>query len=80
MDLLGKNVDNKIVHPIALPKNIKQLNASQANISRRVTRVRNVIEREFGRLKHWKILKNTVDSNLIPKIHDITKLIMAIQN
>jgi hypothetical protein len=45
-----------------------------------VTRFRGIIERSFGRLKQFKILRHIIDSNWIPKLHDFVRGLAAIIN
>lgn len=75
-----QNVDTKVIYPIRLKSGNKQLSKQDSNHSRKVTRIRNIIERGFGRLNHWKILSNRLDTNMIDSIHSILRFIMAIQN
>lgn len=59
----------------------KQLSTMDANQSRLVTRFRNVVERAFGRLKsNWKILANTITTNLWPKFHPLLRVLAATEN
>ena len=56
-----------------LKRNEKQMKEEAANITRFVTRLRNIVERSFGRLKQWKILRNVIDTNNIPKLDDLSE-------
>ena len=59
----------KVHKPLSIKGNEKQLSREQANTTRMVTRLRFVVEAAFGRLKQWKILKHTIDTNLLPSLH-----------
>ena len=52
------------------PRN-KQLSWLETNNTRLVTKIRNVIERAFGRLKMWKFLSNTIDASYVRYMTDI---------
>lgn len=71
-----------ILHcPSGLAPGQKQLSTSEANNSRLVTRFRNVVERVFGRLKmHWKILFNLIETNWMPNLSKIVRVLAAIEN
>ena len=65
--------------PIGLKPKQRQLSNQDANKSRLITRFRNVIERSFGRLKlRWKILGNTISTNLWPKLHSLLRALTSI--
>lgn len=67
--------------PVGLSPNKKQLSTEEANSSRLVTRFRNVVERAFGRLKErWKIIGGIIDNGLWQKLHDLIRLLAAIDN
>lgn len=67
--------------PVGLKPSEKQLSAKDANESRLVTRFRNVVERAFGRLKmHWKILYHNLDSNILPNLSSIIRILAAVEN
>jgi hypothetical protein len=51
-----------------------------ANYSRFVTKLRNVIERMFGRFKFWKIIANTIDSAYTPILAKLTRVLAATEN
>eukprot|EP00475_Leptophrys_vorax_P020328 TRINITY_DN277_c0_g1_i4.p1 TRINITY_DN277_c0_g1~~TRINITY_DN277_c0_g1_i4.p1 ORF type:complete len:333 (-),score=71.59 TRINITY_DN277_c0_g1_i4:1529-2527(-) len=63
--------------PLHFPRSILRVDA---NVSRKITRFRGIIERCFGRLKQFKILRYTIDSNWIPKLHDLIRALAAIVN
>ena len=66
--------------PKPLSKGNAQLSTQDANYSRKVTRLRNVIERAFGRLKHWKILSNVLENSYVNSIGDIVCVLCSISN
>ncbi len=68
----------EFVHPALLKS--KQFSASDANSSRLATFSRNVVERKFGRLDKWGILRNTLDTNYFPKIGSIFRILCAVDN
>ena len=72
--------DFPLIAPESFPKGKKQLDRDAGNRTRLVTRLRNVVERAFGRLKQWKFLANIIDTNYTPKLHAIIRLIGAIIN
>ncbi|CAF3867601.1 unnamed protein product, partial [Didymodactylos carnosus] len=52
----------------------------KANQTRCVTRIRNGIERGFGRLKQWKFADFVVDTNYLPTIGKIMKILYAVDD
>ncbi|CAF1564804.1 unnamed protein product, partial [Didymodactylos carnosus] len=68
------------VTPLSIRKREKQLSHSSANQTRCITIVRNAIERGFARIKNFKLLANTIDTNYLPILHDIFQIILAIDN
>lgn len=67
--------------PHSIPKGLKQLPTQAANETRKITRVRNVIERLFGWIKNmFKFMYNIIDSRYVPKIHEIWRLLCAVYN
>ena len=71
----------KLQCSVGLSPNQKQLSTKDANNSRLVTRFRNVVERAFGRFKsNWKIISNVISNGLWPKIHQLLRLLAAIEN
>ena len=71
----------KLQCPHGIKSEDKQLTVLGANESRLVTRFRNMVERAFGRLKmNWKILYNSIEFNLIPKLEKIIRVVCAIEN
>jgi DDE superfamily endonuclease len=66
--------------PLSLKKGQKQLSTIDANVTRKVTRLRNSIERGFGRLKKWKIIDGVINNNLIYKLKNIIRVLGAIEN
>lgn len=67
--------------PVGLLPKQKQLSVVDANNSRLVTRFRNVVERVFGRLKaRWKLISGVISSGLWPKLHQILRLLAAVEN
>jgi hypothetical protein len=57
------------------------MSATEANMSRRVTRVRNMNERGFGRLtKCWGILRHRLPTGLMASFSDIYRLLLSIDN
>ena len=70
----------KLHTPKSIRKGELQLSPSKANATRMITRFRNVNEIANGRLKHFKILRDTINTNYIPKLICIIRLIAAIIN
>ncbi len=68
------------VCPETIQTGCSQLTAEQANFTRKVTKCRNIIERGFGRLKQWKILKNVINNRYIPKLHKLVRILAATDN
>ncbi|CAF4581706.1 unnamed protein product, partial [Didymodactylos carnosus] len=57
-----------------------QLTTAKANQTRCITRVRNAIERGFGRLKQWKFVDSVVNTEYVPIIGAINKILCAVDN
>ena len=75
--------DNKfeIIHPYILKKDKKQLSSFEANKSRLITKMRNVNERVFGRIKNkYKFFYNIIDTNYIPIFHNVLRIFGSIEN
>ncbi|CAF5090643.1 unnamed protein product, partial [Rotaria sp. Silwood1] len=66
--------------PLSLQKGQTRLSTRDANTKRKITKLRNCIEREFGRLKQWKIIGSIIDTNLIFKIGSLLKILGAVDN
>ncbi|CAF1108216.1 unnamed protein product [Rotaria sordida] len=66
--------------PFSLNKNQVQLSTENANATRKITKLRNCIERGFARLKQWKIINATIDTNLISKLGSLLRILGAIDN
>jgi hypothetical protein len=66
--------------PFSLAKNQVQLSTQDANATRKITKLRNCIERGFGRLKQWKIINSVVDTNLVSRIGSLLRILGAIDN
>lgn len=69
-----------LLFPRSLKGKQKQLSTMDANCTRSITKWRGVIERAFGRIKQWKILAETIDCKLVPKVHDLFRCLAAISN
>ncbi|CAF1483664.1 unnamed protein product, partial [Didymodactylos carnosus] len=66
--------------PDSICKGEKQLSTMKANQTRCVTRIRNGIERGFGRLKQWKFVDFVVDTYYLPTIGKIMKILCTVDN
>ncbi|CAF1372453.1 unnamed protein product, partial [Rotaria sp. Silwood1] len=66
--------------PLSLQKGQTRLSIRDANTKRKITKLRNCIERGFGRLKQWKIIGSIIDTNLIFKIGSLLKILGAVDN
>ncbi|CAF4970613.1 unnamed protein product [Rotaria sp. Silwood1] len=66
--------------PDSICKGEKQLSTAKANQTRCITRVRNAIERGFGRLKQWKFIDSVVNTEFLPIISVIMKILCAVDN
>ena len=66
--------------PKSIGKGQSQMSVSNCNYTRCVTRLRQVIERLFGRLKHWKLIYNVVDTAYIPMIRPIFLSLCCMDN
>ena len=66
--------------PKSIQKGSYQLSTKDANLTRVVTRCRNVVERSFGRLKQWGILDNTLDNSYVPVLGDLIRILVSILN
>ena len=66
--------------PKSIAKGQSQMSVSNCNYTRCVTRLRQVIERLFGRLKHWKLIYNVVDTAYIPMIRPIFLSLCCMDN
>ncbi|CAF2854087.1 unnamed protein product [Rotaria sp. Silwood2] len=57
-----------------------QLPATKANQIRCIIRIPNAIERGFGRLKQWKFIDSVANTEYIPIIYTIMKILCAVDN
>ncbi|CAF1662188.1 unnamed protein product, partial [Didymodactylos carnosus] len=57
-----------------------QLTTAKANQTRCITQVRNAIERGFGRLKQWKFADSVFNTEYVPIIGAIMKILCAVDN
>lgn len=72
----------KLWFPGVISRGNRRPTWKEANASRLVTKIRNVVERAFGRLKQWKFLFGMIDSAYLKSnaLKDIPRIIAAIQN
>ncbi|CAF4156916.1 unnamed protein product [Rotaria sordida] len=66
--------------PDSICKGETQLPTTKANQTRCITRIRNAIERGFGRLKQCKFIDSVVNTEYIPIIDTIMKILCAVDN
>ncbi|CAF4682511.1 unnamed protein product, partial [Rotaria sp. Silwood2] len=66
--------------PDSICKGETQLSTIKANQTRCITRVRNAIERGFGRLKQWNFIGSVVNTDSIPVIGSIMRILCAVDN
>ncbi|CAF1529916.1 unnamed protein product [Adineta steineri] len=78
-----RDVDDErftVLIPFSLNKGQIQLPTRSANTTRKIAKLRNSIERGFGRLKQWKIINAVIDTNLISKFGSLLRILGAIDN
>jgi hypothetical protein len=61
--------------PTGLVQGNNQHTSTEANDSRKVTRLRNVVERAFGRLKQWKMLATVINNKHLPNLAKIIRIL-----
>ncbi|CAF3930089.1 unnamed protein product [Rotaria sp. Silwood1] len=66
--------------PDSICKGEAQLTTTKANQTRCITRVRNAIERGFGRLKQWKFVDCVVNTEYVPIIGTVMRILCAVDN
>ena len=66
--------------PDSICKGETQLSTIKANQTRCITRVRNTIERGFGRLKQWNFIGSMVNADFIPIIGSIVRILCGVDN
>ena len=66
--------------PRSIKKGSNQLSTEDANVTRVVTRCRNVVERLFGRLKQWRILDHTLHISYVPILGALIRILASILN
>ncbi|CAF4030688.1 unnamed protein product [Rotaria magnacalcarata] len=66
--------------PDSICKGETQLSTIKANQTTCITRVRNAIERGFGRLKQWNFIGSVVNTDFIPVIGSIMRTLCAVDN
>ena len=74
---LGKDC---VKTPIEEAKAIKHNSVMAASFKRRITMVREIVERLMRILKCWKILNSRIHHSIIPKIRWIVTIVAAIHN
>ncbi|CAF3281972.1 unnamed protein product [Rotaria socialis] len=66
--------------PDSICKGEAQLSTIKANQTRFITRVRNAIERGFVRLKQWNFIGSVVNTDIIPVIGSIMRILCTVGN
>ncbi len=61
---------HEVIYPLSLSSGGNQLTTEEANYTRRVTRLRNAVERGYGRIKKWKLIADRINLSNVEHIHD----------
>ena len=57
---------HRVIYPLSISPGRNQLTTEEANYTRRITRLRNAVERGYGRIKKWKLIGERISlSNIL---------------
>ncbi|VDI55633.1 Hypothetical predicted protein, partial [Mytilus galloprovincialis] len=75
-----ESLNLKVEMPCFIKKGQKQHTTEEANSSRRITKVRWVVESANGRIKQWRFLDKVISNHFVPYIGDFVRIVSAFIN